>query len=72
MANFVVWLVGTLAEMKNQHRRYQANTIKSRNVLSLFYLVCRVLQKERLDFRETDFQEALRALRKEFEVQCYA
>jgi hypothetical protein len=72
LANFAVWLVGKLAEMKNQHRHYQANTVKSRSVLSIFYLGCRVLQKERPDFRETDFKQALRALREQFEAQCYA
>jgi len=72
LATFSVWLVGKLAEMKNHHRHYQANTIKSRNVLSIFYLGCRVLQKAGLDFRETDFQQAIRALREQFKAQCYA
>ncbi|MDY6867568.1 MAG: IS4 family transposase, partial [Chloroflexota bacterium] len=72
LATFAIWLIGKLAEMKNRHRRYQANTVKSRNVLSLFYLGCRVLYKRGLDFRETDFKQALRALRQQFEVQCYA
>ena len=72
LATFVVWLVGKLAEMKNQHRHYQANTIKARNVLSTFYLGCRVLNKPGLEFRETDFKQALLALRQQFDVQCYA
>lgn len=72
LATFAVWLVGKLSEMKDQHRHYQANTIKSRNVLSIFYLGCRVLQKKCLDFQETDFQQAIRALRESFDVQCYA
>lgn len=71
MATFVVWLIGTLAEMNNQHRYYQANTIKVRNVLSLFYLGCRVIQKKGLDVRETDFKRAIGALRRQFGAQCY-
>ncbi|MEX2367317.1 MAG: IS4 family transposase [Pseudohongiellaceae bacterium] len=72
LATFAVWLVGKLAEMKKQHQHYQANTVKSRSVLSIFYLGCRVLQKERQEFRDTDFKQALRALQEQFEVQCYA
>jgi len=38
LATFAVWLTGKIAELKNMHRQYQANTIKTRNVLSSFYL----------------------------------
>lgn len=72
LATFTVWLIGKLAEMKNQHRHYQANTVKSHNVLSLFYLGCRVLQKEGLDFRERDFKQAIQAVREQFGMQCHA
>ena len=72
LATLAIWLIGKLAEIKNQHRRYQANTVKSRSVLSIFYLGCRVLQKEKPDFREIDFKRVLRALREQFEGQCYA
>lgn len=38
LATFAVWLTGKVAEIKNVHRQYQANTVKTRNILSTFYL----------------------------------
>jgi len=72
LATFAVWLTGKVAELKNIHRQYQANTIKKRNVLSTFYLGDRVLKKQVLDIKRKDFQQALTALQNQFEAQCYA
>ena len=72
LATFSVWLTGQVAELKNVHRQYQANTIKKRNVLSIFYLGCCVLNKQVLDIKRKDFQQALVELQNKFEVQCYA
>ncbi|MDT8403936.1 IS4 family transposase [Sulfuriflexus sp.] len=71
LATYVVWLVGKVAESKNLHRHYQANTIKMRNVLSTFYLGCEVLRKQALDFRREEYQSALRTLTQDFKSQCY-
>lgn len=71
-ATFAVWLTGKVAELKNIHRQYQANTIKKRNVLSTFYLGSCVLKKQVLDIRRTDFKDALAALQDQFKAQCYA
>jgi len=70
LATFAVWLTGKVAELKQLHRQYQANTIKTRNVLSTFYLGCRVLKKQVVKFRREDFQLALNALRQQFMAQC--
>jgi len=72
LATFSVWLTGQVAELKNVHRQYQANTIKKRNVLSIFYLGCCVLNKQVLDIKRKDFQQALVELQYKFEAQCYA
>lgn len=72
LATFAVWLTGKVAELKNVHRQYQANTIKKRNVLSTFYLGCRVLTKQAFDIRRQDFKRALTALQYQSEAQCYA
>ena len=44
IAMFVSLLVGCAGEKINLHRRYQANTIRSRRVLSLLYLGCSLLR----------------------------
>jgi len=72
LATFAVWLTGKVAELKNIHRQYQANTIKTRNVLSTFYLGCRVLNKQVVEIRRKDFKNALTALQQQFRAQCYA
>jgi hypothetical protein len=51
LATFAVWLTVKVAELKNVHRQYQANTIKSCNILSIFYLGCLVLTKQVFDIR---------------------
>jgi len=72
LATFAVWLTGKVAELKNVHRQYQANSIKKRNVLSTFYLGCRVLSKQAFEVKLTDFKCALSALRQQSEAQSYA
>ncbi len=46
LASFIAWVIGWLAEKENLHYQYQANSIKNRRVLSLFYLGCRVIKKK--------------------------
>ena len=72
LATFAVWLTGKVAELKNVHRQYQANTIKTRNVLSTFYLGCRVLNKQVLEIKREEFHQALTVLQQQFKAQCYA
>ena len=72
LATFTVWLTGKVAELKNIHRQYQANTIKKRNVLSTLYLDCCVLNKQVLDIKREEFHQALAALQQQFKAQCYA
>jgi hypothetical protein len=38
LATAAVWLTGKAAELKKWQRQYQANTTRTRNVLSTFYL----------------------------------
>lgn len=45
VATLLVHLVGVAAEASGAHRAFQANTVKSRRVLSLFLLGCRVLKR---------------------------
>ena len=63
LASLAAWLVGKVAELKGIHRQYQANTIRTRNVLSTFYLGCEVIESARETMTLIDFRQALRALR---------
>lgn len=71
LATFAVWLVGQIAVQKKIHRRYQANTVKTCPVLSTFYLGCRVIKKQAGEFKLDDYKQALIALEKNFESQCF-
>ncbi|SCZ63779.1 IS4 family transposase [Thiohalomonas denitrificans] len=49
LALFTAWLHGKVAQTKNLHWRYQANTVKSRSVLSSVFLGLRVIRRGELD-----------------------
>lgn len=46
LASFFLYLVGWVAEKNNYHYKFQANSIKYRRVLSLFYLGWRMVKKQ--------------------------
>lgn len=71
LAHFTVWLTGIVAEMKQLHWRFQANTVKTHKVLSSFYLGCRVLDKG-IVFRHHEYDEAMQLLQQHIETQHYA
>jgi len=64
LAHFTVWLIGIIAEVKQLHRHFQANTVNTHKVLSTFYLGCRVLDKG-IVFRQQDYDKAIRRLRQQ-------
>ena len=45
LINFALTMVGVCAEANNLHRRFQANTVTTRRVLSFFYLGRRVVKR---------------------------
>ena len=59
LATFVIWLMGRLAEKKQWHVHYQANTVKSHRVLSLFYLGCLLIVKGQFNFTQHELQQAI-------------
>lgn len=71
LASFVIWVMGKTAELQQQHRRYQANSIKSKNVLSVFFLGCRVLQRNGAILHKYEYKKALMELRILMIGQCY-
>ena len=46
LASLIAWLTGWVAEKRNLHRHFQSNTVKTRRVLSLFYLGCQVIKRK--------------------------
>ena len=59
LALFVLWILGTIVKMTNQHRQYQANTVTKRNVLSLNYLGLRAADDKRFIMQAEDIIQAL-------------
>jgi hypothetical protein len=47
LASFLAWVIGWLAEKAALHFQYQANSIRSMRILSLFYLGCRIIIRAR-------------------------
>jgi len=45
IATLIAYLTGLVAEVNQSHYQFQANTIKNRRVLSLFYLGCQIIKK---------------------------
>ena len=72
LATFALWLMGKVIELKQWQYRYQANTTKTRNVLSTFFLGCQVFRKTPLVFHKTEYIEAMKAMRQQVREQSYA
>lgn len=45
IASLIAWLVGYAAEENKWHYQFQVNSIKTKRVLSLFYLGCQVIKR---------------------------
>lgn len=58
LAAFVLWLLGTIAKTSDQHRHYQANSVKNRNVLSVIYLGLRIANDKRFNMNNRDIVSA--------------
>lgn len=65
LATLAVWLVGTVAQLQQWHRSYQANTVRSHRVLSTFYLGLEVIRRTGADFQRNYLHGALRLLRQQ-------
>lgn len=65
LATLVAWLVGKAAELKGLHRQFQANTTKTRSVLSTFYLGCEVISSMWFSMTPADFRKAITVLRED-------
>lgn len=56
LASFIAWIVGNIAEKLNLQYQFQANSIKTKRVLSFFYLGCQVIKRKiPIDINNWDF-----------------
>ena len=62
LAFALVATIGRAAEKKNLHHRFQANTVRSRRVLSWFFLGVLVLRRTDSEFSDQCLSRALRCL----------
>lgn len=65
LSTLVAWLVGKAAELKGLHRQFQANTTKTRSVLSTIYLGCEVISSMWFSMTSADFRNAITVLRED-------
>jgi hypothetical protein len=62
LAMLAVCILGKAAEYRNLQYEFQANTIRHRTVLSLFFLGCQVIREKNIRFRNEELLGALNAL----------
>jgi len=62
LANVILWILGMVARITEQHWQYQANTVKHRPVLSAIYLGLRVANDRRFSFQLNDILLAAKTL----------
>ena len=72
LATWVTWLIGKLACMKQWHRHYQANSIKSYNVLSIFFIGGELIKKGITDFTHQAYRTAIRQVQQDLrQAACF-
>lgn len=59
LAAFLAWMAGWIAEKSNLQRQYQANSVTTSRILSLFYLGCRVINRGKVKINPLEIQEVI-------------
>ena len=62
IAMLLLWILGLAAKNKKVHFSFQANTVRTKNVLSTFIIGWQYMRKKGKQFLLSEFQEAIRAL----------
>lgn len=62
LAIFAVTVLGKAGEQRKLQYAFQANTVRSRTVLSLFFLGCQIIRDKRINFSKFELYQALKAL----------
>ncbi len=63
LATFFTWLMGVFVELKQWHRQYQSSSIKTRRVLSTFFIGCQVAKEDKFKFEKQEYDTALLQVR---------
>jgi hypothetical protein len=63
LATFITWLMGMFIELKQWHRQYQSSSIKTRRVLSTFFIGCQVAKENELKLEKQEYEMALLQVR---------
>ena len=63
LATFITWLIGTWAELKQWHYRYQSNSNKMRRVLSTFFIGCQVMKEKPPMLKRREYENTLSHIR---------
>jgi hypothetical protein len=71
LALMVAWLMGKATELTGQGRHYQANTVKTRVVLSTLFLGLKVIDDPRVTLRLLDVIAATNSLHEILQRHCY-
>lgn len=66
ITHFFLWLIGLIVKQKKVHHSYQANTIKHRNVLSIFSIGWQYLKRNGYNIQCKDFKLALHQMNEDF------
>jgi hypothetical protein len=69
LATIILWLIGRLAEEKQLHYQYQANTVRNKRVLSLFYLGCLLIMQKRITFTQQELKAAIKLVQRDILTQ---
>jgi len=69
LALLVAWIMGKATELTDQHRQYQANTVKHRLVLSTIFIGLRVIDDARITLTENDIVQAWLKLDEIIQIQ---
>ena len=72
LATLLIWMLGRFAEAQQWQYQYQANTVKTYRVLSLFYLGCLLLVQGRCQFTPHEFQHAITLVQQDMQKQWLA
>ena len=59
LATLMLWLMGRMAEAKQRHYQYQANTVRTQRVLSLFYLGCLLVAQGEFHLTQREVKQAM-------------
>lgn len=68
LALMILWLMGSVAEQKDLHSRYQSNIYKNKRILSVIYLGMQVMHKTPGLFTRTEFVAVMVSLEKKLKA----